>query len=200
VPGEAGTRPVLGRTRHEVQEIFALLAGGRSEAELCGSYGLKPEEIRACFEYASELVADRMMQRADPGDAKVHVSERQLADAFRRHVAVLSSREENLTPSQLLLLVYGVECGLKRLLLQRRGLKNTKKLERDDFTHDLNELLKILNINKRFAVIRLETPDEKDVPSQRIHEALRYGRPIARSSWNDILKVIRAVIAELEEL
>jgi uncharacterized protein (DUF433 family) len=56
---EAGTRPVLKRTRHAVEEVLALLGRGHTEAELRASYGLTPDEVRACSEYASTVVADR---------------------------------------------------------------------------------------------------------------------------------------------
>lgn len=68
--------------------------------------------MRACFEYASSLVADRMMQRADPGGAKTHVGQEQLKKAFRRHNEAGRARAEQ-CDSSLLLVIYAIECGLK---------------------------------------------------------------------------------------
>lgn len=137
------------------------------------------------------------MQRAEPGDAKIHVSNRQLRDAFRRHHA--SGRNgADMADAHLLLLVYAVECGLKELLLRRRGIKNTSKLDRDDLTHDLDDLLKLLGQTPRFHGVKLQEPDE-DVPAQRIHEALRYGRRLLRGSREKLLHAIREVTVYIEE-
>lgn len=50
-------KPVIQGTRLAVDFIIDLLAQGWSEAEILRSYpGLKPEDIRACLLYASEMM------------------------------------------------------------------------------------------------------------------------------------------------
>jgi hypothetical protein len=191
---------VLARTRHAVEDILALLAGGSSIDDVRDSYGLAAEELHACFDYARGLIPNRMMQRAEPGEARIHVSARQLRKAFERHTTAGFRKldKANLLPSRLLLLVYAVECGLKELLLKRRGVHSTSKLDRDDLTHDLDELLKLLGQRPRFYGVALLQPAE-NAPPQRIHEALRYGRPLSDKAHDKIITAIREVIAFIRE-
>jgi uncharacterized protein (DUF433 family) len=50
-------KPVIKGTRLAVDFIIELLAQGWSEAEILRNYpGLKPEDIRACLLYASEMM------------------------------------------------------------------------------------------------------------------------------------------------
>ena len=50
-------KPVIRDTRLAVEFIIDLLAQGWKEDEILANYpGLTPEDIRACLEYASELV------------------------------------------------------------------------------------------------------------------------------------------------
>ena len=50
-------KPIVKGTRLAVEFIIDLLAQGWKEDEILANYpGLTPEDIRACLEYASELV------------------------------------------------------------------------------------------------------------------------------------------------
>ena len=177
--------------------IGKAIGHGASVEEACDGLEISRAALEACFEFASELVSDRLMQRADPGVAKAHVSYDQLAKAFRRHrqLGLVDDVEKN--DSSLLLVIYAVECGLKAILLQQRGKTTTRYLEKDDLTHNLDDLLKLVGWPPRFGAVRLEEPEEH-VPPDRIHEALRYGRRLKHQSRVDVLKAARKVIDDVQ--
>lgn len=194
-------RPTLKRTNCSVEDILVLLGSGVSESDVRESHMLSPEEICACFQFASELVPNRMMQRVDVGEGKTHVTDGQLHKAFRRHAQTAregtnGGAKEN--DSYLLLLIYAVECGLKRLLLKRRGDKTTRQLDKDDLTHDLDTLLKLVGGRLRFHSVKL-VEGKEDAASDRIHEALRYGRRLSPESRTKVLAIGLQVIAWIEE-
>jgi len=193
---DAGTRPVLRRTREAIEDIFGLFAVGRSVDEICDSLGILPDELLACFAYARDITANRMMQRANPGDAKVHASLRELKKAFHRHRDAGTNNVES-NDSHLLLLIYAIECGLKALLLNSRKVHSTERLDRDDFTHDLDELLRLLGQAPRFGPITLEP--NVNVPPLRLHEALRYGRRLSQGSRQKVSTAVNHVIDFIEE-
>lgn len=128
---------------------------------------------------------------------KTHVSGRQLEDAFRRHWDFGHASADS-GDSALLLLVYALECGLKRLLLHRRGIHTTAKLAEDDFTHDLDALLKLLGEKPRFGM--LHTAESRvQVSPERLHEVLRYGvrlESIARGKVLEHVRELQRWIAE----
>ncbi len=195
-PG-AGTRPVIKRTNEAVEQVFMSLVAGSTAAEL----GLSPDELVACFQYVSEIIPNRMMRRADAGDSKTHVKDSQLAKAFRRHAQTVRNgtnggATEN--DSYLLLLIYAIECGLKRILLENRGHKSTRKLDRDDLTHDLDALLKLVGQPPRFQTLKLVNPVEDAAPA-RIHEVLRYGGVLAAPSRKKVLDAASKVADWIEE-
>jgi hypothetical protein len=193
----AGTRPVLRRTKEAVEQVFLSLAAGTTTADL----ELLPDELVACFQYASTLIPERMMRRADAGDSKTHVTDRQLEKAFRRHAQTAqmgTNGGATQNDSYLLLLIYAIECGLKRILLARRGHKSTHRLDRDDLTHDLDTLLKLVGYRPCFQNVKLENPVE-DAASARVHEALRYGRVLAPLARKHVLAAACDVAAWIEE-
>ncbi|HTP24076.1 MAG TPA: hypothetical protein VMK12_00245 [Anaeromyxobacteraceae bacterium] len=98
-----------------------------------------------------------------------------------------------------MLLIYAVECGLKEMLLGRRGLHSTEKLAEDDLTHDLDFLLKILGARERFGFSRLTSPPTALVSSGNVHQALRYGARMEVNCRRDLEKHAKAVIAWIEE-
>jgi uncharacterized protein (DUF433 family) len=50
-------KPVIRGTRLAVEFIIDLLAQGRSEEQILQNYpGLRPDDIRACLRYASEML------------------------------------------------------------------------------------------------------------------------------------------------
>lgn len=53
-PGKCGGRPCIRGYRLRVKDILDLLAAGASEAEILADYDfLEPEDIRACYQFAS---------------------------------------------------------------------------------------------------------------------------------------------------
>jgi hypothetical protein len=98
----------------------------------------------------------------------------------------------------LLLLVYALECGLKRLLLERRGVHTTAKFDEDDLTHDLDDLLKLVGEKPRFGMLR--TAESKgQIPPGRLHEVLRYGVRLEPAARGKVLKNVCDVLQWLEE-
>ena len=55
-PQILGGKPVIKGTRVPVEVIVGNLAGGDSIDEVCESYRLKPEDVRAALAYAAEVV------------------------------------------------------------------------------------------------------------------------------------------------
>ena len=52
--GKCGGRPCIRGYRLRVKDILDLLAAGSTEQEILGDYDfLEPEDIRACYQYAS---------------------------------------------------------------------------------------------------------------------------------------------------
>lgn len=195
-PG-AGTRPVLKRTNEPVEHVFMSLVAGSTAVDL----GLSSDELVACFQYVSEIIPNRRMRRADAGDSKTHVSDSQLAKAFQRHAQTArkgTNGGATANDSYLLLLIYAIECGLKRILLENRGQKSTRRLDRDDLTHDLDALLKLVGQPPRFQRLKLEKPAEDAAPA-RIHEVLRYGGVLATPSREKVLDAANKVADWIEE-
>ena len=53
-PGKCGGRPCIRGYRLRVKDILDLLASGATEAQILAEYDfLEPEDIRACYQYAS---------------------------------------------------------------------------------------------------------------------------------------------------
>ena len=53
-PGKCGGRPCIRGFRLRVKDVLDLLAAGATEQEILSEYDfLEPEDIRACFQYAS---------------------------------------------------------------------------------------------------------------------------------------------------
>lgn len=203
IPSQAaGTRPILRQAQMAVEDALSAIGKaigqGASVDEACDGLGISRAALEACFDFASELVADRLMQRADPGAAKAHVSRKQLANAFHRHQQLGLVDGVESSDSCLLLAIYAVECGLKLILLQQRRRTTTRHLDKDDLTHDLDDLLKLVGQKPRFGTVRLLEPQE-DVSPDRIHEALRYGRRLHQDSRRKVLQAARDVVAYVEE-
>lgn len=127
----------------------------------------------------------------------LHVSSAELEKAFRRHASSGHGVETN--DSRLLLLVYAVECGLKRKLLKQRGLKSTDRLDDDDLTHNLNHLLRKLNNRPHIPSIPINKLDGRpgQVPVEQLHEALRYG--VGLTDRERIATIVRDLILWIRE-
>lgn len=116
----------------------------------------------------------------------LHVGRQQLQRAFHQH---LSKAADAQTASEMLLLIYAVECGLKCLLLYERGCFITNKLEEDDLTHNLDELLKKLGQSPRIGTYTLEEPrgtKEVIIRADSIHQVFRYGATIPDAEKNTL--------------
>jgi len=125
-----------------------------------------------------------------------HVGSQHLEGAFFRHKTFGSSMDP--TDSHLLLLLYAAECGLKRLLLKQRSLHSTERLDEDDLTHDLDELLRKLGSPERFGICPAE-PGPVSVHPERLHEVLRYGGRLQRERRAEIVSRAFSVLAWIEE-
>lgn len=103
----------------------------------------------------------------------LHFGRKDLLKAFDTHTRE-ALRDEGHSISSMLLLVYGVECGLKALLMQHRGVHSTARLDDDDLTHNLDELQKKLKcpltIGRHMAI----APPEFIRPED-LHTVFRYG-------------------------
>jgi uncharacterized protein (DUF433 family) len=64
--GKCGGRPCIRGYRLRVKDILDLLAAGSTEQEILADYDfLEPEDIRACYQYASAQ-ADHGLVRLQP--------------------------------------------------------------------------------------------------------------------------------------
>jgi len=53
-PGKCGGRPCIRGYRLRVKDVLDLLAAGATETDILADYDfLEPEDIRACYQYAS---------------------------------------------------------------------------------------------------------------------------------------------------
>ncbi len=183
-------KPILRRGSGAIHEVFRSLATG-------GATQLDAAQMLACYDYVAENLPKQLSKGSSDTAGLVHASSEQLAKAFRHHCVNARTLNEH-TNSQLLLFIYAIECGLKHLLLNKRGQKTTVKLSPDDRTHDLNSLLKSVGSIPRFDAIQVTRPDEK-IPAKRFQEALRYGRPIEKESLKKLVSSIGLVTNWIEE-
>ncbi len=115
----------------------------------------------------------------------VHVTLREIEKSFRRNkkfVTHLNQSGSYVASQRKLILFYAVECGLKALYMRRKRLRKTDQKDTDNkgvssFSHNLNRLLKKLNL------IQHKLPDVKAkdnvlIPAKSLHEAWRYGKEL----------------------
>ncbi len=57
-PEIQGGKPVIKGTRVPVEVVVGALAGGMTIEEVCKEYRIKREDVLACLEYATELLAE----------------------------------------------------------------------------------------------------------------------------------------------
>ena len=60
-PGTMGGKPVIKGTRVPIQVIVGALAGGMTVDEVCYSYRIAPEDVRAALAYAAEALAQERL-------------------------------------------------------------------------------------------------------------------------------------------
>ena len=67
-PGVLAGKPAIRGLRISVEHIFRALSAGVPEAELLADYpDLEPEDLRACYAYAAELVESERVFRIPNG-------------------------------------------------------------------------------------------------------------------------------------
>lgn len=125
-----------------------------------------------------------------------HVGRQHLERAFRAHWRHGTAAIPD--DSHLLLILYAVECGLKVLLLQQRGLHSTERLDDDDLTHDLNKLLQRLGMRQHFVTCPAE-PGTISIGAERFHEVLRYGGRLEPGKRAQILALATGILEEIRE-
>lgn len=106
----------------------------------------------------------------------LRVTRRELERGYRAH-------RDGCSPctscSHRLLLFYGVECGLKALLMANQKVEDSLGLpEALQFGHNIREALKALRVPSlgvRVVMTRHGDGDQETVEARRLHEAFRYG-------------------------
>ena len=62
-PGKCGGRPCIRGYRLRVKDVLSLLAAGSTAEEILSDYDfLEPDDIRACFQYASAQAAHEVVR------------------------------------------------------------------------------------------------------------------------------------------
>lgn len=122
---------------------------------------------------------------------------RELAKAYRKHVVasnLLSSSDQDLDrASAHMLLFYGVECGLKALLvMEQRG-------QHLEYSHDLAAIVKELRIDpagwpQNFTIRH----DPENHSSKDSHLAWRYGIRVSDKSLPQLKAGLDGLVAYLE--
>lgn len=136
--------------------------------------------------------------------AKFHVRQSDLRRAFRQRRQTAQDDKPN--DSRVLLRAYAAECGVKLLLLRRRGLASTDMLAEDDLTHNLDKLLTDLGYaGDGFGSFRVEEPPPapgaalRQVGCDQLHEVLRYGGLFERENRVRLLQRLDEVMQWVEE-
>ena len=99
-------------------------------------------------------------------------------NAFTKHLHTLNNwKDTGSKCSKRLILVYSVECGLKYLLLSKKKVNTASELSDEHvketiFSHDLQELLKLINWSESFR--NFETNHNDVVTCRSFHEFCRY--------------------------
>lgn len=137
--------------------------------------------------------------------SRLHFSRRELGGAFhalRQEYADGLARAPGQRPRGAVLLgLYAVECGLKLLLLSRRGLHTTGALAPDDdaFTHDPNFLLGLLGQPARFRAATVQSRDAERVQPSELHQLYRYGARVSAGEEAVLTRAIDEVVRFVEE-
>jgi hypothetical protein len=100
--------------------------------------------------------------------------------------------------SMLLLAVYGVECGLKSLVLNYGRKESTATLEPEFLTHDLNFLSNQI-YRKKFFPEQIAIKPKGNVAIVRLHEALRYGVRLQEEAHKKVIRAVQIAVRQLEE-
>lgn len=131
----------------------------------------------------------------------IDVSRRQLRDAFNRHSA--AARSLISTDSQLLLLIYAAECGLKCICLAALNVHTTARLEEDDraeiLHHDIDRLLSRVRAPSALRLGGCPDANAAHVRSADLHQALRYGIALEPQNRQRVVASVQEVIKWADE-
>ena len=113
----------------------------------------------------------------------VHVTLREIEKSFRKHKRFVQQIGKYHVSQRRLLLFYAVECGLKSLYMRKNRLQKTDQKDSNnknvsDFSHNLNRLLKKLNLIRQYRLPDVKAKNSEPIPSKSLHEAWRYGRQL----------------------
>lgn len=125
---------------------------------------------------------------------------RALKNAFRQHY---KAAIQDSSPSNFLLLFYGVECGLKAIYLKQRGLRSTSELpDANSYGHDLLGLVKELRLSA--SVVRCNsqfclstTNDTFDI--RDAHQVWRYGLKMKDDDQIRLVQWLKQICAWIQE-
>jgi len=129
---------------------------------------------------------------------KLHVGRQHLWKGYERHRVAAGGVTQ--CESQALLEVYAIECALKALLLRARQQWSTERLDEDDLTHDLDELLR--RLEQRALCVGQYTASEPDglaVSSGRLHQLFRYGGRLDVRGMQRLRACFEQIFSWLEE-
>ena len=120
----------------------------------------------------------------------IAADKREYRKGYTRHYAALKVLDDKRIYSRRLLLFYGVECGLKYLLMDMWGVMNTRQLEDDEEyldvlkSHNLNLMLKALGQQGMVKFSPFQTCHGDTVDASTYHQAYRYGIGIDKRAGN----------------
>jgi len=128
----------------------------------------------------------------------MHFTEAELRKAWRENLAASQMIQPEFPPSnpRLLLLFYAVECGLKCLLLKRKGVQTTQEIQDElkNIFHDINKILDDLGGNefkvRLMSNINLEEnallPTRRSMASKQLNELWRYGGTLRNPTQQEL--------------
>jgi len=96
----------------------------------------------------------------------------------RGYIANIQAARGCASSPENLLLVYGLECGMKALIMKEQRAEITSELPLiADIGHDLRECLKALHAPPTLTLRTTKTAQriKQTVPNPLLHQALRYG-------------------------
>lgn len=145
-----------------------------------------------------DLVRGLSLKYRPQMSGKLHVGRQHLWKGFDRHCLAADSP----TPSEShsLLQIYAIECALKALLLHARRQFTTAKLDEDDLTHELDELLRCLG-QPRLCLGQYTSsePANQPVSTGRLHELFRYGGSLSPADRAHLTTGCRRILTWIEE-
>ena len=173
------------------------------QAPYCRNRAGAPRGPRSCpapgafaMGYSSTLHSNVLM-------AMLNFQDRELRSAFDKFskISQLRSRPVQINNKLLLYAIYAVECGLKYLLLRKYRKTRTRNLPEDcELNHDLNSLLKTVEIgrrNFRIGPYKRKLEKNESISSERLHELYRYGGQLDNDSEEKLLRDLSEIFEQI---